>query len=83
MSYIIHIENETLEIKGATKVVSSTQSQAVVETGSTCIVITGTEIEVKSLNLEEGLVSLAGKFNNIKFGNATGKKQPLFKRIFK
>lgn len=83
MDYSLHIENDVLEIKGATKVVSSTQSQAVVETNERSIIIAGSEIEVKSLNLDEGLLCLSGKFTNIKFGNALGKKQPLLKRIFK
>ena len=83
MNYILHLEDNSLTIKGATKVVSSTQTQAVVEAGENGIVITGNEIEVKSLNLEEGEVLLSGKFANIKFSNSAGKKQPLFKRIFK
>ena len=83
MEYILHIENGILEIKGATKVVSSAPNQAVVEAGAGAILITGNEIEVKSLNLDDGIVCLFGKFSNIKFGNASGKKQPLFKIIFK
>ena len=83
MNYVLHIENDIIEIKGATKVVSSTQTQAVVEVGDVGIIITGSEIEVKGLNLENGEVLLSGKFSNIKFANAKGKKQPLLKRIFK
>lgn len=80
MNYSLHIENNALQIKGATKVVSSEPTQAVVEIGESTIVISGNEIEVKSLNLDEGEVCLSGKFSNIKFA---GKKQPLFKRLFK
>jgi len=82
MKGILHLENNILEIKGATRVVSSTQTQAVIETEESGIVITGSEIEVKSLNLEEGEVCLSGNISNIKF-SSVGKKQPFFKRIFK
>ena len=83
MGNILNLDGEKLQIKEAEKVVSSTQSQAVVETKSSTIVVSGVEIEVKKLNLEEGEVELSGKYNSIKFSNLGQKKQPLLKRIFK
>lgn len=80
---ILHLEGEFLTIKGATKVISSTSSQAVVESGEKVYVIVGNEIEVKKLNLEEGEVAFSGKFSMIKIGQSQGKKQPFLKRIFK
>ena len=79
----LHIEGGLLEIHGATKVVSSSQTQAVVETGEKSVIISGNEIEVKKLNLEEGEVAFSGKFAVIKFGESAGKKPSLLKRIFK
>ena len=73
MSNFLHLEGNCLEIKGAVKVVSSSQSQAVVETVDSGVVITGTEIEV----------IFSGKFINLKFGTISTKKVPLYKRIFK
>ena len=83
MSNFIHLEGEILQIKGATKVSSSTSSQAVVEIGEDAVILTGNDIEVKKLNLEEGEVCFLGKFNNIKLGSASPKKGSLIKRIFK
>lgn len=83
MGNILNLDGEKLQIKEAEKVVSSTQSQAVVETKSSTIVVSGSEIEVKKLNLDEGEVELSGKYNSIKFSNLGQKKQPLLKRIFK
>ena len=79
----IHLENETLQITGATKVVSSTPTQSVIEIGGTAVILTGNNIEVKKLNLDEGEVVLNGKFNNIKFCEAGQKKGSLIKKIFK
>lgn len=79
----IHLEGDFLQIKGATKVISSTKSQAVVECGEKLYVISGNDIEVKKLNLEECEVAFYGKFLMIKLGQTQGKKQPLLKRIFK
>lgn len=83
MANFLHLESDMLQIKGATKVISSTQTQAVIETTENTIVVTGTEIEVKKLNLDECEVCLQGKFANFKFGALNGKKQPFLKRIFK
>ena len=83
MEYILHIEGATLQIKGATRVVSTTATQAVVEMKEKAVVISGNGIEVKKLNLEEMEVCLQGEYANIKFVGAHAKKQPLLKRIFK
>ena len=82
MAEILHLENEFLEIKGATKVVSSTNSQAVVEAGVKTFVITGSGIEVKKLSLEDGEVAFGGNFSNIKISQSQDKKT-FFKRLFK
>ena len=83
MGNIIHLENELLQIVGATKIVSATSSQAVVETSEKTIVVSGNDIEVKKLNLDDGEVVLSGKFENIKFVHPGNKKQPFLKRLFK
>lgn len=83
MEHILHLEGNVLQIKGATRVVSTTATQAVVETEEKGIVITGNGIEVKKLNLEEKEVCLQGEFSLIKFSAPQGKKPPLLKRIFK
>ncbi len=84
MSESVFIEdNNSISIKGAKKVVSSTQNQAVVETSTTTIVITGANIEVKKLDLDNEMVVFCGKTSNVKFSSLGGSKQPLLKRIFK
>ena len=82
MNSILHLEGDFLQIKGATKVVSSTVSQAVIETGDSVIIVLGQNIEVKKLNLDEKEVCLSGNFSQLKF-NSHAEKVPLIKRIFK
>ncbi len=82
MTKVLHLEGDTLQIKGATRVASSTLTQAVVECGDSAVIISGNSIEVKKLNLEEGEVLFCGKFSNIKMGEKSDKKT-LLKRIFK
>ncbi len=83
MQELITIENEkNISIKGATKVVSSTPTQAVVLAENSTIVICGSELEVKKLDIENKEVSLAGMITSIKFSQKI-EKQPFFKRIFK
>lgn len=82
MNTITIDNNNYLTIIGATKVVSSTQSQAVVEQGSETIIISGGELEVKKLDLDGKEVSIAGRISNLKF-TSKAEKVPLMKRIFK
>lgn len=77
------LSGDNLEISGATKVVSSSPTQAVVETTDGGVLVGGTDIEVKKLNLDEGQVAFSGKINMLKFGLPIGKKPSLLKRIFK
>ena len=83
MTEILHLEGDFLQINGATNVVASTNSQAVVQCGEKMFVLSGNQIEVKKLNLEEGEVAFCGKFANIKVSHGQEKKTPIFKRIFK
>ena len=84
MSESVFIEDNNLTtIKGAKKVVSATQSQGVVETAASTIVLSGSNLEVKRLDLENCEVCFAGKITNIKFSPLGAGKQPLLKRIFK
>ena len=83
MSELITIENQNnIQINGATKVFSSTQNQAVVQCGESIVTISGSDMEVKKLDLDGRQVCFSGKICNIKFSNKA-EKQPLLKRIFK
>lgn len=80
---LITIENQnTFTVKGATKIRTSTPSSAVIEAGENCLIVTGSDMEVKKLDLDNKEVVLAGKFSVVKFlrGN---EKQSFLKRIFK
>ena len=83
MANMLHLEDGYLQIKGATRVVSTTQNQAIIETENKSIVVSGNEIEVKKLNLDECEVCLCGRFSTIKLDVTVDKKQPLLKRLFK
>lgn len=83
MEKILHLENKFLQIKGATKIISTSPTQSVVEREGELVVITGSKLEVKKLNLEENEVCIEGSVSNIKIGEGRGKKESLLKRIFK
>lgn len=83
MEEYISIENEKkVLVRGVTKVVSSTPTQSVIQTALSTIVFSGSNIEVKKLDIENGEIALEGTFLNIKFSQK-GEKQPFLKRIFK
>lgn len=82
MNTITLENNDYLTILGATKVVSSTATQTAVEQGETFIIISGNELEVKKLDLDNKEVCVFGKISNLKFSNKA-EKTPLMKRIFK
>lgn len=79
----ITLENrKNMIIFGATKVISSTTNQAVVEVGDTQLVISGSNLEVKKLNLEDKEVCFCGEINSFKYMTKK-EKIPFLKRIFK
>lgn len=75
-------DRKKVTIKGATKVISSTTNQAVVEVGKNNIILSGTNIEVTKLDLDNKEVMFSGEFNAIRYTNKA-EKVGLFKRIFK
>jgi len=83
METILIEDTSTMTIKGAKKMCSSTPNQAVVETVANSVVVTGSNLEIKKLDLEGGEVSLSGKIANVKFSALGAGKTPLIKRIFK
>lgn len=83
MSEIITIQDQNaISITGATKVVSSSPNGAIVNTKTSTINISGSEIEVKKLDLDKGEVAFSGMFTNVKFSQPK-EKTSLLKRIFK
>lgn len=82
MQSIILEDRKKLSIIGATKVESSTESQAVVELDQESLVILGSQLEITKLNLENKEVIFSGNINSIKFSQKNEKKS-LLKRIFK
>ena len=79
---IVLDNRKLLSILGATKVVSSTNSQAVVEVGDTNILICGSDLEVVKLDLEAKEVEFSGNITSFKYMNKK-EKVSLLKRIFK
>lgn len=75
-------DRKKLILTGATKVISSTNTQAVVEIGDTNIVISGTNIEVTKLDLDNKTVTFSGNINSVKY-TAKTEKTSLLKRMFK
>ncbi|MBE7075539.1 MAG: hypothetical protein E7375_00525 [Clostridiales bacterium] len=80
MENIILEDRKKITINGATKVISSTTSQSVVEVGSTNLVIAGENLEVTKLDLENKEVVFSGNIESLKY---TKKPTSFFKRIFK
>ena len=83
MNTLLTLEDEKiLSIKGATKVVMATATQAIVLTEKKQINISGNNIEVKKLDIENESVVFSGYFLSFKFVSK-GEKVPFLKRIFK
>lgn len=82
MQSILLEDRTKLTIKGATKVLSSTNNQAIVELQEQNLVISGQNIEITNLNLENGEVVFNGEINSIKYSPKNEKKN-IIKRLFK
>lgn len=75
-------DRKKLTISGATKVVSATDTQAVVEVGGTNVVISGSDIEVTKLDLDNKSVCFSGNINGVKYTQKV-EKGNFVKRLFK
>lgn len=82
MQSIFLEDRKKLILKGATKIISSTNTQAVVELEQNTLIISGSGIEITKLNLENKEVCFSGNVDSIKFSQKAEKKG-LIKRIFK
>ena len=79
----ICIENQkNITIKGATKIISATNTQAIIDLGQKNITIQGTNLEITKLNLEEQEVCFSGSFTSLKYATKT-EKPSFLKRLFK
>ncbi len=82
MESIIIEDRKKIMLKGATKVISSTNNQAVVEVSDCNVIISGNEIEVTKLDLDNKEVIFSGKISSIKY-TQKNEKTNIIKRIFK
>ncbi len=78
---LIENQNKTV-INGAIRVLSSTTTQAVVEIENNNLILTGKNIEVTKLDLENKEVIFDGEITALKFAAKT-EKTNFIKRLFK
>ena len=82
MENILIEDRKKILIKGAKKVLSTTSNQAVVEVEDCNIIITGNNIEVTKLDLENKEVVFSGELTNLKYSKKV-EKTNIIKRLFK
>ena len=75
------VDRKHLTITGVEKVVSVKPDLVQLKSSAGDIVISGQNIDVTKLDLEQHTLSLNGKFDNIKYSE--NNKTPLLKKIFK
>ena len=81
MQNIITLNNrENLNILGVTKVYGVSQTEVLVEIEGEKLSISGENMEVQTLDVENKTLIIIGKVNSMKF---SAPKVPLLKRIFK
>lgn len=73
------LENRTrLTVTGVTKVDSSNETSIVLHIKETKMCISGSDMHITRLSIEEGIVEIEGTINTIKYASGT-----MLKRIFK
>ena len=82
MESILIEDRKKLTLIGALKVVSATNTQAVVEVANNNVVITGSNIEVTKLNLDNKEVCFSGNIAGVKYMQKA-EKGNFIKRLFK
>lgn len=81
-SQIITLENRNkLTITGVEKMISVKPDLLQISTNMGNLQILGENMEMSKLDLDQKIVEVAGRINQIRF--LDDKKQPIFKRIFR
>lgn len=82
-NHMVTIENrKRMMLTGIVEVVSATDKAIVAKTADKQVNISGLELRVNKLNLEEGLLIVDGEINDLKYNTLSGGKS-FFKRLFK
>ncbi len=76
------LDRKEIEILGATRVIASTAKEAVIEIEGGIMTVSGNNLEVTKLDLDNREVKFSGQINNVKFSDKR-EKVGLLKRIFK
>lgn len=76
------LDRKEIEILGATRVIASTAKEAVIEIEGGIMTVSGNNLEVTKLDLDNREVKFSGQINNVKFFDKR-EKVGLLKRIFK
>ena len=79
---VIIDSRKLITIFGATKVISSTLTQVVVEINDATMIISGSNMEVVKLNLDDKEVEFSGEIKEVKYSHKQ-EKTSFLKRIFK
>ncbi len=75
------INRNNLALTGIEKVIGANENCVHLVVSGDKMCIEGSLLHVSKLDVEQGVIVLDGVVNTIKY--STGKKQPLFKRMFK
>ena len=75
------VDRKFLSLTGVDKVISVKPDLLQIKTSAGDMIVSGQNIEVTKLDLEQHTINLSGKFDTIKYSE--NNKTPLLKKIFK
>lgn len=71
-------------LSGISDVISFDADEIVLESEQGGIILKGSDLHIKSLNLDNGEVSIEGRLDSFSYTRSKGKdKEPLIKKLFK
>ncbi len=78
----VMLENrKKMTLTGVTKALSANETNVVLQLTSYRATITGTQLHLNKLDMEQGLAEVVGEVNQLKYSGATESKN-FFKRLF-
>ena len=80
---VVMTDRKNMLVTDVIDVDSFNLTEILLETGQGTILVKGTDIHVKRLNLERGEADIEGKFDSIVYTKDKGKSDSLLKRMFK
>lgn len=76
-------DRQTVSIEGVAEIQSFDDEEVILQTSAGTLLIRGSNLHIRSLNLEAGSAAIEGQLNSMEYEDAKERRRGLFSRMFR